>query len=115
MALSILSVGIVAILHTYLISLNRMRYLTNRFYATMILDDRLALMDRKLRLSHRFPKELDFTENSPGTNFSIQYQTDLKTSEPAGLEKLFKVDLSLNWLEDKRPVHLSRSALLADF
>ena len=114
-ALVIFSVGITAVLKTYLISLNHMRYLTDRFYASMALDRYVAVIEREFKLKHQFPEYMDSIEPNGVNNLDFAADPVLKYKRVDNLDKIFEINFALKWVENNKPVEILRSGYIADF
>ena len=110
--LIILSVGLVSILKSYIISLDQMSHLTNRLYATTILDNQISLIERTLRIEKKFPVSLEPIERMNAGGKKVIFQPNIKISEIADYVEIFKLDIDISWIEGRYQRKLSRSAYL---
>lgn len=114
-ALAVLSLGIVIIFKGFVVSLDRLSYLTNRLYATTLLDNRITAIERMLRLYETLPFELNRTEKVNVGSKEIEFRQRMSISEVDDFADVFELDLSLLWDSGKKELILSRSAYISDF
>ncbi len=110
--LIILSVGLVAILKSYIISVDQMRYLTNRIYATTIIDNQISLVERMLRINHTLPMALEPVEKINIGAKRVIFRPEIKITAIPDYVEIFKLDIDLTWVEGQYQRRLSRSAYL---
>ena len=113
--LVIFSVGVLAIYKTFLAALNQMDHLTKRLYATTILDNDIAKIERDLRVYHTFSTDLNDTEETQIGAQKINFKKFAELSQLEDYGDIFKLELTLNWKEYEAPKTLSRSAYIFDF
>ena len=113
--LVIFSTGIVAILQSYLTSLDRIEHLNNRLYASMLLDDRIALIKRNLRAYRALPLDMNRNDLVNLGNRELVLTHDLKIKQVENFQDIFELTMSYQWQEDSRLLTLSRSVYLTDF
>ena len=114
-ALAVLSFGIVMIFKTCIVSLDRLSYLTNRIYATTLLDNRIAIIERMLRVYKILPFELNRKEIINVGSKKIEFSQKMSLGEVEDFADVFKLDISLIWDEQNKEMRLSRSAYISDF
>ena len=114
-ALAVLSLGIVIIFKGFITSLDRLSYLTNRLYATTLLDNRITGIERMLRLYETLPFELNRKEKVNVGSREIEFRQRMSISEVDDFADVFELDLSLLWDSGDREMILSRSAYISDF
>jgi len=111
----ILSLGIVTIFQGFLVSLDRMSYLTHRLYATNVLDNRIAHIERTLQVYSALPFELPTQEEVAVGNKIVVFNQTMSIDAVEDFPDVFRLNLSLSWKEGARLITLSRSAYLSDF
>ncbi|HBG62529.1 MAG TPA: hypothetical protein DDX37_11970 [Candidatus Omnitrophica bacterium] len=114
-ALAVLSLGIVIIFKGFIVSLDRMNYLTNRLYATTLLDNRITAIERMLRVYETLPFELNRKEKLNVGAKEIEFRQRMNISEVEDFADVFELDLSLLWDSGGKEMILSRSAYISDF
>ncbi|MCD4779199.1 MAG: prepilin-type N-terminal cleavage/methylation domain-containing protein [Candidatus Omnitrophica bacterium] len=114
-SLMILSVGIVYILKSYIVSLERTTHITNRIYATTALDNRISYIQRMLKAYKMLPIDLNRKEDIKVGGKNITFKQYMVIKEVAEMPEVFDLTLTLSWQEGLRNISLSRSAYLADF
>jgi len=114
-ALGILSFGIVMIFKVFLVSLDHMSHLTNRIYATTILDHYISLTELDLRAYKVLPFQLDNTENMSVGKNRIMFEHNIKISPVESFLDIFQLDIELSWMEGEHQRRLSRSSYISDF
>jgi len=112
--LIILSLGIVGIFRTFIFSLDRMRYLTNRLYASMILDNHVITIERMLRAYKALPTDLEPWEGLDTGLKERNYRQKMNISQVDDLNDIFQLDLSISWMEGGHEVRLQRSSYISD-
>ena len=112
--LTILSVGITMIFRSYIISLERMSYLTSRLYATNILDNRISEIERSLKVYNSLPFDLSPKKSIDIGGKEIFFKQDMNISAVENFVDLFQLELGLTWDEKDREVNLSRTSYLLD-
>ncbi|VAX35345.1 hypothetical protein MNBD_UNCLBAC01-28 [hydrothermal vent metagenome] len=113
-ALIILSVGLVTILKAFVTSVDRMSHLTNRLYATTLLDNHIVSIQRTLRAHNTLPLSLEDERMMTGAKETL-FRPKLNISEIADFNEIFKLEVLLTWQEGHNLRQLSRSAYLVDF
>ena len=112
-ALVILSVGIVAILKSFIVSLDQLSYLTNRFYATTLLDNRVAQMERTLIAYNTLSlDELALTETVRVGSKKIDFKQQVTIEEVKNFPELFELNVTVSWKENNRDIKLARACYL---
>jgi prepilin-type N-terminal cleavage/methylation domain-containing protein len=113
-ALAIVSLGIVAILKVFVISLDRLDYLGNRLYATTLLDHTLVETSRYIRGGNMSsfsllssPEDIDVGARS------ISFKREVIVEDIKDFEGLALVRAHIMWPEDNRTIELSRFAYLS--
>lgn len=89
--------------------------LTNRLYATIVLDNQVTSIERTLREFNALPFELDPTEQVNVGPKVIDYQKTFNIEQLPELPNVFSLDLTLSWEEKGRTIRLTRSAYLSNF
>lgn len=113
--LIILSVGLVAILKSYIISVDQTRYLTNRLYATTIIDNQISLVEKMLRINNALPISLEPVEKTNIGAKKVTFRPEIKITAIPDYVEIFKLDIDLTWREGRYQRRLSRSAYLRNF
>ena len=113
--LVILSVGIVAIYQALFSSLDHISHLNSRLYANIMLEDRVAKVERILRAYKVLPFELDPQEAVDVGVKTIHFNPEMKISEVGDYIDIFKIDVAYSWEENGRTIRLSRSAYISDY
>ena len=103
------------ILKVLLTSLDRLSYLTNRLYASTVLDNRISEIGRMLKIYKALPMELENIEKVDVRGKNIEFKQNIKINEVDEFVEIFEIDLSVNWQEGNRDVSASRSAYISDF
>jgi len=114
-AVSILSVGIVAIYQGLLKSLEYQSQLSSRLYAMNLLDHEAALIEKKFQTEGQFP----IAENGKIVETSLDYhdiafQFEIRAGTFANLEGLQQAEITLTWLDQGRTLSLKRSIYLVN-
>jgi prepilin-type N-terminal cleavage/methylation domain-containing protein len=112
--LVILSVGIVGIFKSYLISLDRITFLTSRIYAGNIIDNRLSKIERMLRIYQTLPLTFNDTIKVNVGHKNILYYPEVKIKSVKEFTDVFQIDFSLKWTEAGKERFLSRSMFISD-
>ncbi|MFT5388175.1 MAG: type II secretion system protein I [Lysobacterales bacterium] len=115
LTLAILTASIVTIFQSFIISLDRMRHLTHRIYATTILDNQLSEIEKTLRVYKALPFELNHSEVVEIGGKVIQYKQNMNLKALEEFVDIFQLDLKLTWDEQGHNKSLSRSAYISDF
>jgi len=113
--LIVLSVGLVAILKSFVISVDQMSHLTNRLYATTILDNHISFVERMLKVDNALPISLEPTEGISTGAKKIIFHPKIKISEIQDYVEIFQLEINLTWVEGQYQRHLTRSAYLENF
>jgi type II secretion system protein I len=114
-SLVILSVGIVYILKSFVISLERTTHIRNRIYATTAVDNRINYIQRMLRAYEMLPIDLNRKEEVHLGGKEMTFKQHMVIREVAEMPEVFDLTLTLSWQEGLRDITLSRSAYLSDF
>jgi type II secretion system protein I len=114
-AISLLSLGLVMIFKAMFISFNRIEHLTNRFYASAVLDNRISTIQRMLIVYKALPVEMNVSEKVNIGMRPIEFKQEMAFHEVEDYMDVFELDLDLVWEEQGRKVKLGRSAYLSDF
>ncbi len=114
-AVVIFSVSVVAIYRSYILSLERMNYLTRRLYATVLLDDRLVRLERILRAYQVLPVDIEKTIKIDVADRPAEFQQRVQFQEVEDYADIFQTDLTLSWQEGEREISVSRAAYISDF
>lgn len=112
LALVILSVSLVAIFKTFLISLDRINYLTHRLVASNTIDNRLVAIERELRAHHILPFQQDQAHRVDMGSHVVEFEEILFLSEVEGLKNIFQCDLSFRWKQSGAIKEINRSTYL---
>ena len=112
LAMVILSGGLVAIFKTFLISLDRINYLTHRLYASNSIDNRLLLIERALRARHVLPFEMEHVERVNMGSHVVDFRESLFLSAVDGLDHIFACDCIFSWDQRGETKKISRSTFL---
>lgn len=113
-AVMVLSGGLVLIYKSFLTALDYTNHLTCRLQANILLDEKISTLDRLLQDQNQLtlvpPLAIDrlIIGNKP-VNF--QYTLDFRSVE--NLKGLFLLNISINWMEGNRRIHLSREVYLS--
>ena len=113
--LAVLSVSIIMIYRALFSSLEHISHLNSRLYADILLEDRIATIERALRAYKALPFELNPPQAVDVGVKEIQFKPQMKITEVGGFMDVFQIELALEWREDDRPIRLSRSAYISDF
>lgn len=111
----ILSTGIVMIMKSFIVSVDRMSYLNSRLYAHIMLDNRLAIIQRRLRVFNSLPLDAGKHEKVSIGAKVVEFKPTINISEVEEFKDIFLLDLTMNWEEGSKDFKLSRSALVSDF
>lgn len=109
----ILSGGLVLIYKSFFMALDYTNYLTARLQANILLDEKIAELNRRLLDQNQLvlvaPSALDrvMIANRP---IDFQYTLDFRAVKD--WQGLFLLDITINWREGSRHVHLSRQVYL---
>lgn len=113
-AVMILSAGLVLIYKSFLIALETTNHLTCRLQADILLDEKIATLNRLLQDQNQLtlvgPQAIDqvIIANRP-VNF--QYTLDFRSVE--NLKGLFLLDISISWVEGNRRIQILREVYLS--
>lgn len=113
-ALVILTSGLVAIFKILITSIDQLNHLTNRLYATTILDNRIAEIERNLRVYKVLPMELEQSQSVDVGGKEVTFDQSMTISAIDGFTDIFYIDLTLHWKEANRNVTISRAAYLSE-
>ncbi|MDP8213352.1 MAG: type II secretion system protein [Candidatus Zapsychrus exili] len=113
--LVIFSVGIVMIFKSFLISLDRMNYLTNRLYATTLLDNRIERIDRFLKVYGALPFDEQQVREVDVGGKKVGFKEYVSIGEIEDFVEVFKLDLKLSWKENNKELNISRSKYISEF
>lgn len=114
-ALVILTSGLVAVFKIFISSIDQLNHLTNRLYATTVLDNRIVKIERDLRVFKILPYELDQAEKVDVGPKEVEFSQEMQLSAIDEFSDIFALDLTLKWKEANRNISMSRSIYLADF
>ena len=115
MTISILSVGMLTIYRAFFLSLNYLNHMTYRLYANVLLDNKIAQLERRLRAHKEIPTAMDNEVQSIRVKDKVvdfEYTINFNPQDP--LSNLYQLDLSILWKEGSRSVRLFRSVYVAD-
>ncbi len=113
-ALVILTSGLTAIFKILIASIDQLNHLTNRLYASTILDNRIAEIERDLRVYKVLPIELEKSEVVDVGSKEVTFDQEMTISAFDGFADIFYIDLTLKWKEANRDVSMSRAAYLSE-
>ncbi len=114
--LVILSTGIIAILQSFLKSLDYIKHINNRMYAIVLLDDRTDTIQRMLNVYKTLPMSVPEDDREYSTESRrLEYDKELRISEINDFMDIFQLDISVSWKEGGRNIRLSRQSYLSDF
>jgi hypothetical protein len=91
-----------------------MSYLNSRLYANIMLDDRIARVERTLRAYKVLPFELDPRETVEMGVRTLVLNPEMNIAEVSQFVDVFKIDVAYNWVENGKNIRLSRSAYISD-
>ena len=111
----ILSVGLTAVLKTYIISLDQITHLTNRLYANTVLDNRLVRMEQHMKLYQALPFEMGRKDKVVVGVKTITFVEKMDIKGVEDYPDVFHVDLSMHWVEGPRNIQIQRTAYVSDF
>ena len=112
--LAVLSVGIVFIYKSFLVSINQLEYLTQRLYATVLLDNQFSTIERNLKVYKALPMSLNDSFKIPIGPKVIAYKQGMNIREVEDYPDVFSLTLSLSWSERKRQMTLERTGFISD-
>jgi len=92
-----------------------MNHLTNRIYATFLLDNRIAEIERHLRIYKALPFEVEKKETVDNGQQIIEFDQNLNIHQVDEFLDIFMVQLTVSWSEGKRNLSLMRSTIISDF
>ena len=114
-AVMVLSGGLVLIYKSFFITLDYTNHLTCRLQANLLLDEKIAALNRLLQDQNQLtlvvpPPPIDqvIIANKP---VEFQYTLDFRSVE--NLPGLFLLNISIAWREGTRRIQLSREAYLS--
>lgn len=113
--LVVLSVGITAIMKTYIYSLDRMNYLSNRVYATLLIDNHVAKIERILKVYNALPMTLPPNQEIDQGGKKLDFKQEMQISAVEDQQDVFQLIVRGQWIEGERPKNIFRIAYLADF
>jgi prepilin-type N-terminal cleavage/methylation domain-containing protein len=113
--LVILSLGLVAMIKGFQSSLERSQALTTRLYAGIELDNRVALLQRMLKVYKVLPFDMNVNRVIKIGRRTVDVDQKLSFSEVDNFIDLFDVEASLSWQEGQRTVTISRQTYLSEF
>lgn len=113
--LVILSSGITMVFKSFIVSLDQLRHLTNRLYATTILDNRIAYVERMLRAYKVLPMETDSAQKVDVGVKEVKFKSEMSISAVEEYVDIFRLDVSLQWQEGNKNLRMSRSAFISNF
>lgn len=114
-ALVILTGGLVAVFRVFISSLNQINHLNNRLYASVILDNRIAEIERNLRIYKTLPFALEQGYSVDVGGKTVEFQQEMQISAIDEFVEIFNIHLTLKWNESNREASMSRSSYLSDF
>lgn len=114
-ALMILSLGVVMILKSFMISMDRMTYLNARLYANTILDNQHVITERLLRAYKSLPVDMRKIHHLKIGPKELQFVQTTNIGEVEQFVDVFNCELKLSWEENGKSFSLSRSRYITDF
>ncbi len=112
--LAILSLGLTVILKSFLVSLDHLEHLTNRLYASLLLDNRISSIERTLRAYKALPFDLNHQEKIAVGAKETEFTQKMSIKEVEDYADVFQLDLTLTWQEKQRERESSRTAYISD-
>lgn len=112
--LAVLSVGIVFIYKSFLVSIDQLEYLTQRLYATVLLDNQFSAIERNLKIYKALPMSLNESLKIPIGPKTITYKQGMNIKEVEDYPDVFSLTLVLSWSERKRQMALERTGYISD-
>jgi hypothetical protein len=84
-------------------------------HASTILDNRLVSLERWLRTYQSLPINLQNSQTVSLGFSEVDFFEKIRISEVDEAVDLFKIDLTIEWMEKENRVSLTRSTLISDF
>ena len=112
--LAVLSVGIVFIYKSFLVSIDQLEYLTQRLYATVLLDNQFSTIERNLKVYKALPMSLNDSFKIPIGAKVINYKQGMNIREVEDYPDVFSLTLVLSWSEQRRQMTLERTGYISD-
>ena len=112
--LAVLSVGIVFIYKSFLVSIDQLEYLTQRLYATVLLDNQFSAIERNLKIYKALPVSLNESLKIPIGPKTITYKQGMNIKEVEDYPDVFSLTLVLSWSEQRRQMTLERTGYISD-
>ena len=113
-ALVILSAGIVMVYKSFFQCLGYLSYLTCRLYASEMIESKIA------GISHSYQQSQDATFDRGAMTESIEvnhkwidFNYNIETSAVAGLDYVYRLNITLTWFDGRHRMTLSRESLLS--
>ncbi|MBF0479845.1 MAG: prepilin-type N-terminal cleavage/methylation domain-containing protein [Candidatus Omnitrophica bacterium] len=114
-AVVIIAGGLVVVIKSFLVSLDRMSYLTNRIYAFENLENRLASYEKILRIYNALPFELEQAETLQTGAKHIDFKQHCDLHAVDDFPDLFQIGLTESWLEGGVSKNISQTRYIANF
>ena len=115
-ALAIFTLGVVFIYKALFQSMNYVRHLNYRLYASMILDNRIQEIQRMVRSNpQKFLKDPKDSETVAINGQMVQFNYLMDMQMVDGINDGFEMTLQLNWIEGDHEVSLSRSTYITQY
>ena len=112
---AILFIGIVTIFKALLLSFDYIQQLKKRSYANLLLDNRLALMQRMYKVNNAIPFDVQSVETKVIDNKKVNYHQTLEISEVEDLSDIFSLRLKVMWKGKSSTLNLQRSTYISNF
>ena len=114
LAVVIFSLGITALFRSFFIALDRITYLQNRLYATVLLDNHSTDVERLLRGYNALPMYLKpYSENILGP-LPVKFSQDFSIEALEGFSDIFELRVTVTWDERNQQKKLTRTSYLLD-
>lgn len=112
---AILSFGLVMIYKAFFISLGFNDHLAHRLSAITLLDNKIYELQRLYEEKHLVPLNKSSQVKSVMINNKrVDFEYDIDFKPIAGLEDMYRADITLSWAENNRDIRLSRSVYISD-
>jgi prepilin-type N-terminal cleavage/methylation domain-containing protein len=111
----ILSVGLVSLFRVFQSSISHLEHLTNRIYASNLLENRFARIQRLLSSANTLPVETDQEENISIGARILKVKKGTGIGQVDNFVDIFRLDLSVSWAEGQKKITLKRSGIVVDW
>ena len=113
-ALVMLSGGIVMIYKSFFLCVDYLSYLTCRLYASQMIESKIADISRSYRESSDSSFDRGGTTETVEVNHKwIDFNYGIEMSPVAGLDYLYRLNVTLSWYDGRRLMKVSRESLLS--